>query len=117
MAKASKGFDKKNWSSSLEPSRDPTIDLEDIVESYDILGGTFKIVFLWVRCSSPYFDPPLGGYSFDFLLKFKSKRHVETGNKVLAGSISTYIVPDQYYKAGQSDSTLESYNPFKEHQN
>jgi hypothetical protein len=50
-------------------------------------------------------------------LKFKSKRHRETGNKVLAGSGRTYIVPDQYHKAGQSDSTLVSYKPMKNHPN
>lgn len=59
----------------------------------------------------------LGSYSYEFLLKFKSKRDRETGNKVLAGSGRTYIVPDQYYKAGQSDSTLVSYLPYKEHPN
>ena len=36
---------------------------------------------------------------------------------MLAGSGRTYIVPDQYYKAGQSDSTLVSYRPYKEHPN
>ena len=34
---------------------------------------------------------------------------------MLEGSGRTYIVPDQYYKAGQSNATLASYNPFQKH--
>jgi hypothetical protein len=111
---------KTNWTNMREPTRRliyPNLDLKGIVESYDIPGGTFKIVFLWLRRSEPGVDPAVGSYSYDFLLKYKSKRHRETGNKVLAGSGRTYIVPDQYYKAGQSDSTLVSYRPYKEHPN
>ena len=48
------------------------LDLEDILESYEIPDGTFKIVFLWVRYSPTSLDPPVGSYSHDFLLKFKS---------------------------------------------
>ena len=62
-----------------EPTRTliyPNLDLKGIVESYDISGGTFKIVFLWLRRSEPGSDPPLGSYSYDFLLKYKSKKSV-----------------------------------------
>ena len=67
---------KSNWTNMREPTRTliyQTLDLEDIVESYYIPGGTFKIVFLWVRYSPPGFDPPVGSYSYDFLLKSKPK--------------------------------------------
>ena len=105
---------------SLEPSRAlsyPALDLDDLLESYDIPGGSFKIVFLWARNSTPGCGPAVACYSYDFLLKFKSKRKVENGKKVLAGSGRTYIVPDHYFKAGQSDSTLVSYSGYKQYPN
>jgi hypothetical protein len=45
---------KSNWTNMRVIY--PTLDLEDIVESYVIPNGTFKIVFLWVRYSPPGFD-------------------------------------------------------------
>jgi hypothetical protein len=111
---------KTNWRYIRGPSRAliyPKLDLDDIVESYDFPSGAFKIVFLWARYSPPGVDPPLGYYDLEFLMKFKSKRYKDTLVKVLAGSGRTYIVPDQYYKACQADSTLVSYKPYKEHPN
>jgi hypothetical protein len=58
-----------DWSYSREPTKTliyPTLDLGDIVESYDIPGGTFKMVFLWARFSTPGSDPPVGSNSHDF---------------------------------------------------
>ena len=40
---------KTNWTNMREPTRTliyPKLDLDDIFESYDIPGGSFKIVFL-----------------------------------------------------------------------
>jgi hypothetical protein len=74
-------------------------------------------VFLWARCSTFGTAPPLGYYNLDFLLKFKSKKYTNSQAKVLPGSGRTYVVPDQYYKSGKSDTTLLSFNPYKEHPN
>lgn len=42
------------WSESREPSRTPNLDMGDIIESYDISDGTFKIAFLWAQYSYKY---------------------------------------------------------------
>ncbi|KAJ2985137.1 hypothetical protein HDV02_000699, partial [Globomyces sp. JEL0801] len=93
----------------------PMLFLEDIVESYNIPSGAFKIVFLWARNSVLGAEPARACYSLDFLLNFKSKRYSTTKEKVLASSGRTYIVPDKYYKSGPSNTTLVSADPTREY--
>ncbi|KAJ2996380.1 hypothetical protein HDV02_006591 [Globomyces sp. JEL0801] len=88
----------------------PMQDLEDIIQSYNIPSGEFKIIFLWARNSETYTEPASECYKLDFLLKCNSKN-------VLAGSGRTYIVPDKYYKSGAANTTLISCDPFQDYPN
>jgi hypothetical protein len=91
------------------------LDLDNILESHAIPAGSVKIIFFWTRSSTLGIDPLLASFSFDFVLKYKSKRYIDTGFRVLAGCGPTYIVPDRYYKAGQSDASLVSSFRHKDH--